>query len=96
MSYKFRAKLWRWTGEAPASWVFVTLPVDVAFAIKCEAEKRAWGSVAVEARIGTTVWRTSLFPDKASGGYLLPVKAAMRKAEKLHDGDEADLTLDLG
>lgn len=96
MSYKFRAKLWRWKGDAPASWVFVTLPDDVALAVKYESEKRAWGSVAVQARIGETVWRTSLFPHKDSGGYLLPVKAAVRKAENLHDGDEADITLDLG
>lgn len=95
MSYKFKAKLWRWKGDAPASWVFVTLPDDVALAIKYEAEKRAWGSVAVAAHIGETAWRTSLFPDKASGGYLLPVKAAVRKAESLHDGDEAEITLGL-
>lgn len=96
MRYSFRARLWRWKGEAPASWVFVTLPAEVAFAIKCEAEKRAWGSVAVTARIGGTVWRTSLFPEKASGSYLLPVKALVRKAEKLHDGDEIEVALDLG
>jgi hypothetical protein len=96
VSYSFRAKLWRWKGEAPASWVFVTLPAEVAFSIKCEAEKRSWGSVAVEAKIGNTTWRTSLFPEKASGSYLLPVKAAVRKAEGLHDGDEAEVALDLG
>ncbi|HVZ30097.1 MAG TPA: DUF1905 domain-containing protein [Asticcacaulis sp.] len=95
MRYKFRAKLWRWKGDAPASWVFVTLPDEVAFAIKCQAESRAWGSVSVVARVGETGWRTSLFPDKASGGYVLPVKASVRKAENLHDGDEAEVTLDL-
>jgi len=67
VSYRFQARLWRWKGDAPASWVFVTLPEDVAFAIRCQAERRAWGSVAVTVRIGGTSWQTSLFPDKASG-----------------------------
>lgn len=92
MSYRFEGKLWRWTGDAPASWIFITLPADIAFAIKCASEnRRAWGSVAVQARIGVTAWRTSLFPDKASGGYLLPVKAAVRKAENLGEGDVTEV-----
>lgn len=94
MTYSFTGKLWRWKGEAPASWVFVTLPGDIAFEIKCQvADHRAWGSVAVEARIGATSWNTSLFPEKASGSYLLPVKAAVRRAENLGDGDEATIQL---
>ena len=95
MSFRFSGKLWRWTGDAPATWVFVTLPADVAFAIKCQSESRAWGSVAVSARIGATHWRTSLFPEKATGLYLLPVKAAVRKAENLNDGDTVDVELTL-
>ncbi|EGF92943.1 hypothetical protein ABI_13820 [Asticcacaulis biprosthecium C19] len=94
MSYSFSGKLWRWKGEAPASWVFVTLPGDIAFEIKCQiADRRAWGSVAVNARIGATTWNTSLFPEKASGSYLLPIKAAVRKAENLHDGDDTIVEL---
>ncbi len=96
VTYRFQATLWRWKGEAPASWVFVTLPADVAFAIKCQAERRAWGSVKVTACIGDTRFQTSLFPEKASRSYLLPVKAAVRKAEGLHDGEvvEVELTTD--
>jgi hypothetical protein len=94
VSYSFTGKLWRWQGGAPASWVFVTLPDDTAFEIKCQIQdRRAWGSVAVEARIGATAWHTSLFPEKASGSYVLPVKAAVRKAEGLNDGDEATIEL---
>ncbi|ESQ75954.1 DUF1905 domain-containing protein [Asticcacaulis sp. AC402] len=94
MIYSFTGKLWRWKGGAPASWVFVTLPGDVAFEIKCQIQdRRAWGSVGVEARIGATAWQTSLFPEKASGSYLLPVKAAVRKAEGLNDEDEATIEL---
>lgn len=95
MSYSFRAALWRWKGEAPASWVFLTLPGDIAFAIRAEAAAipKAWGSVKVRARIGEVAWPTSLFPEKTSGSYLLPVKAEVRKALGLHDGDEVEVDL---
>ena len=55
----------------------------------------AWGSVYVEATIGSTIWRTSLFPSKQAGGWLLPLKAAVRKAEKIAEGSvvEAELAL---
>jgi hypothetical protein len=92
VSYSFEAKLWRWHAET-ASWVFITLPEDMAFAIRCEAETRGWGSVKVTASIGVTNWQTSLFPHKASNSYLLPVKAAVRKAEGLNDGDIAKVSL---
>lgn len=94
-SYVFSAPLWRWQGEAPASWVFITLPADIAFAIKCgrEGRAKAFGSVRITAQIGATSWTTSLFPDKRSGSYLLPVKAAVRRAEDLHDGDTVKVSL---
>lgn len=94
VSYSFEAKLWRWQAET-AAWVFVTLPEDIAFAIQCEAETRGWGSVRVTVSIGATTWQTSLFPHKASNSYLLPVKAAVRKAENLHDESLASVRLTL-
>jgi hypothetical protein len=54
---------------------------------------RGFGSVRVEARIGDTRWRTSVFPSKAHAGYLLPVKLAVRKAEDLAAGDMAEVEL---
>ncbi|HEY4473963.1 MAG TPA: DUF1905 domain-containing protein [Candidatus Paceibacterota bacterium] len=36
-------------------------------------------------RAATTVWNTSIFPDKKSGSYLLPLKAKIRKAENIAD-----------
>jgi hypothetical protein len=43
---------------------------------------------AVRARIGESRWETSVFADKASGCYLLPVKATVRKAEGISTGDK--------
>lgn len=49
----------------------------------------------IEATIGGTTWRTSLFPSKQAGGWLLPLKAAVRKAEKLAEGTIAEAVLTL-
>ncbi len=95
-TYYTTAKLWIWTTDkAPASWHFVTITGDVASALHATAilrrmetgRKRGWGAIKVCAQVGDSIWDTSLFPDKASGGWMLPVKAAVRKAEGLVAGD---------
>ncbi len=55
--------------------------------------RRGFGSVRVEATIGKTSWKTSIFPDSRSGTYLLPLKASVRRAEDLVDGDEITFAL---
>lgn len=96
-------KLWRWQSKAkdgspsPVSWFFITIDGPVADAIRAASPGRtaAWGSVYVSVTIGATSWRTSLFPSKEVSGYLLPVKAAVRKAELLEEGGEARVRLEL-
>ena len=56
--------------------------------------RRGFGSVKVEARIGDSCWSTSAFPQK-SGGWFLPVKKAICRAEGLEEGDEVEVRLDL-
>jgi hypothetical protein len=41
--------------------------------------------IPVATRIGSTEWITSLFPK--DGRYLVPVKAEVRKSERLEIGD---------
>ena len=101
-SVETTAALWIWTSpEAPASWHFLTIDGEAAEAIRATAlmrrleggQRRGWGSIRVSATIGETSWQTSVFPSKESGGYLLPVKAAVRKAEGLTAGDEIAVRL---
>jgi hypothetical protein len=96
--------LWIWsTDKAPASWHFLTLGGEVAEAISALAlmrrlefgHKPGWGSVKVRATIGDTSWDTSIFPAKDVGGWLLPVKAAVRNAEGLVAGDAVKVRIDL-
>lgn len=81
---------------APGAWYFVTLPLDAADEIRATNERRGFGSVRVRATIGTTAWDTSVFPDAQSGSYLLPVKAAVRRAEGVDDGDRVRVTVTTG
>ncbi|MFG2011308.1 DUF1905 domain-containing protein [Micromonospora sp. NPDC048868] len=50
-----------------------------------------WGMIPVAARIGKTGWSTSLFPK--DGRYIVPVKAAVRRAEGLAVGDTVTVRL---
>jgi len=89
-----------WQGSAGAatkgSWFFLSIDGETAAAIRAHAvNAAAWGSVYVVATIGATTWRTSLFPSKAAGGWLLPLKAAVRKAEGIDEGREVEAMLAL-
>lgn len=99
-SWNVRGPVWLWQGRdgAPAkgSWYFLTIDGETAAAIRAAATNAAaWGSVYVEASIGGTTWRTSLFPSKQAGGWLLPLKAAVRKAEAIREGSEVEARLAL-
>ena len=89
------SSLWLWSGES-ASWHFLTVPEEQAGEIRAEslARRGGFGSVRVEARIGDTAWRTSVFPQK-SGGYILPVKKEVRCRAGIAAGDEVSFELEI-
>jgi uncharacterized protein DUF1905 len=91
--YTFQAELWQYEGPEP--WHFVSLPPEVSDDIRAKfgGQAAGFGSIKVEAVVGSTRWTTSLFPDKTRGTYLLPVKKAVRVAENLVDGDAATVSL---
>jgi hypothetical protein len=98
--WSVRGPVWLWQGSdggpTKGSWYFLTIDGETAAAIRAAATNAAaWGSVYVEVTIGATTWRTSLFPSKAHGGWLLPLKAAVRKAEKIADGTVIEAVLQL-
>jgi Domain of unknown function (DUF1905) len=89
--------LWIWKGsDAAGRWYFVTVPEQQSDEIRAHAfgNPRGFRSVKVEATIGDVTWRTSVFPLN-SGGYLLPVKAEVRRNAGIGAGDEVTVELDL-
>ncbi len=78
MEYTFKAKPWLYDGAG--AWVFVTLPGDISDEIKVLTSeyRKGFGSVKVKAEVKGISWHTSIFPDKKSGSYLLPIKKEIR------------------
>jgi len=92
--YEFEAQVWKWPGMA--AWHFVTVDAGVAARIREDragAPRVGWGSIPVSATVGNTMWKTSIFPDKKSGSYLLPMKAEVRKKENISAGDTISVSL---
>ncbi|MGB8859211.1 MAG: DUF1905 domain-containing protein [Ilumatobacteraceae bacterium] len=85
MEVEFSGELWFWRGPAP--WYFITVPDAECQILKDEwtFASYGWGMIPVTARVRDTSWTTSLFPKDAR--YVLPVKAAVRDAEQLDEGD---------
>jgi hypothetical protein len=85
----FSAELWEWRGPAPFYWL--TVPEDGCEYVRAEAAEASygWGAIPVRVRIGATEWETSLLP--RDGGYVLPVKDAVRKAEGVGLGDVVEV-----
>lgn len=90
--YEFESILWRWREDG--TWHFLTVPEDVSDEIDDRTAVRAgFGSVKVEVTIGTSTWRTSLFPSKEAGAFVLPVKKAVRVAQECGEGDQVRVRL---
>ncbi|GAA2585838.1 DUF1905 domain-containing protein [Winogradskya consettensis] len=97
MIVDFESELWLWDARRMDTWTFVSLPADAGDEIRERASglRRGFGSVRVRATVGTSTWKTSIFPDKARGSYVLPIKRAVRTAEHLDPGDTVNATVEL-
>ncbi len=93
MHIEFNGKIWFWKGPAP--WYFVTVPAEQSRDLNVISGlvTYGWGMIPVQARIGNTEWKTSLFPK--DGSYIVPIKASVRKAENLEEGDPVTVWLEV-
>ena len=92
-SFTFRTKVWLYHGQS--AWHFISLPKMLSVKIKKMflGLERGFGSLPIIARIGNTEWKTSIFPDKKAGVYLLPIKVKVRKVEEIKAGDKILITI---
>lgn len=93
MSFEFSGTLWYWHGPAP--WYFVTVPEQQCHELQAISRfvTYGWGMIPAQVQIGKTTWRTSLFPK--DGRFIVPIKANVRKAEQLQEGDDVTVRLDV-
>ena len=89
----FSGPVFHWRGPAPFH--FVRVPPDETDLIAALAPvvTYGWGMIPVVARIGATEWTTSLWPK--DGGYLVPIRTAVRHAEDIELDDVVELVLDI-
>jgi hypothetical protein len=94
MSLEFTEKLFYWKGPAP--FYFITVPEEMSQDIKAVSKlvTYGWGVIPVSVQIGETTFTTSLFPKGKC--YLVPVKDKVRRAEKLSEGDDIMVRLEVG
>lgn len=93
MNIEFTAKIWFWKGPSP--FYFVTVPAEQSQELHfiSSSVTYGWGMIPVTVQIGRTVWQTSLWPK--DGGYVVPIKVSVRRAEKIDEGDTISVRLEV-
>ena len=93
MELEFSGDVWHWRGPAPHHFVWV--PEDDAAQIEdvSAAVTYGWGMIPVTVRLGGSTWTTSLWPK--DGGYIVPLKLAVRRAEGVEVDDVVTVRLTL-
>ena len=91
MELEFSGEVWHWRGPAPHHFVWV--PEEEAERIDdvAGAVTYGWGMVPVTVQLGSSTWTTSLWPK--DGGYIVPLKLAVRRQEGVDVGDTVTLRL---
>jgi hypothetical protein len=84
MEWEFDGEVIEWHNPAP--YLFVVMPQPDSAELKEAARSLIyWGQVPAQVIIGDTEFSTALFPK--DGRYLVPLRAAVREAEGLNEGD---------
>jgi hypothetical protein len=88
---EFSGQVIEWRGPAP--YYYLPLPDEAADDVHEVAAMATygWGVIPVVARLGDVAFETSLFPK--DGGYLLPLKDAVRKPQGITVGDQISVEL---
>ena len=88
---EFSGAVWHWRGPAPFHFVTVADEQSAALESASAEVSYGWGMIPVAARIGGTEWTTSLWPK--NGGYIVPLKDKVRRAEEIELGDVVLISL---
>ena len=87
MEYKFLAKACQYTSSAEdmVSWTIALLPKEMSVEIRenFKWQEEGWGRMKVTAKIGKSQWKTAIWYDTKHDTYFLPLKAEIRKKEKI-------------
>ena len=76
-------------------WHFIFFPKDIVKEIRGNHkwQEEGWGRMKVTAKIGNTEWKTSIWFDTKNDTYLLPVKAEIRRKEKIEISQDVGVVI---
>lgn len=84
--YSFRGKVWKYKGAT--GWHFVTMSARLSNKIRGNhgMSEEGWGRLKTIASVEGFEWKTAIWFDRKSGGYLLPIKAEIRRKANISEG----------
>lgn len=94
--FEVEAEVWTWRlPNHQGIWHFLTVDGQTSAEMRYAALGRTggFGSIKVTATIGRTRWRTSVFPHREAGGFILPIKAEVRRREEIGPGSVVKVQL---
>lgn len=96
VKYSIKGKVWLYS-SGPTSWHFITIPKTMSDEIESRfcGLKKGFGSLPVKVTLGATEWKTSIFPDKTRGSFILPLKAEVRRKEEFGEGSTINLSIEI-
>ena len=94
MTIRVAGKLWYWKGPAPHYFVWVSEADSVEIKSVERLVTYGWGMIPAVVRLGESEYKTALWPK--DGRYIVPIRAAVRKAQALEEGDEVEVEVRIG
>ncbi|GAB3580992.1 DUF1905 domain-containing protein [Calidifontibacter terrae] len=94
MELEFDAEVIEWRGPAPYLFAVMPEPEVGELSLIAREVTYGWGCIAAVGQVGDTEFTTSLFP--RNGGYLVPMKVAVQRAEGVELGDVVHVRLRIG
>jgi hypothetical protein len=91
MELEFTGEVVEWRGPAPHHFVAVPEPEASRIREVARLATYGWGCIPVSGSLGGSHFTTSLFP--RDGGYLVPLKLAVRRREDVVLGDTVRLRI---
>lgn len=93
IKYDFKGSVWKY--ESTAGWYFVSLPKKLSKEIRENSKdlEEGWGRLKVEAMIGKSQWKTAIWFDTKMDTYILPLKAEIRRHEKINVKEEISVKI---
>ncbi len=94
--YEFTAKVCHYSVSADGvGWTIVSLPKALADEIRNNFKclEQGWGRMKIAAKVGNSEWQTAIWFNTKLDTYILPIKAAIRKKEKIALNEDVKVTV---